>query len=257
MIRFLCLNAFIAVHTILFSLWGLLLSPFDKKGRLVHFYTAVPWAKGILWACGIKVRPRGQERIDPQTPRIYMTNHQSYFDIFALLAYLPVDFKFIVKQELMKIPLFGAAMRRAGYIGIARGDPRKAIKSMNEAAEKIRNGTSVVMFPEGTRSADGRLQVFKRGGFNLAIRSGCDIVPVAIVDSHLIVPKGSLRINRGSFDIHFGDPISVKEHTRKTANQLMDQVRQAMEGLMEEVHRERDRGLTSRAGDPAGERGGK
>lgn len=168
-------------------------------------------------------------------PRIYMTNHQSFFDIFALLAYVPVDFKFIMKQELMKIPLLGPAMRRVGYIGIEREDPRKAVESMKEAAQRIRGGVSVVMFPEGTRSLDGRLLPFKRGGFNLALRSGCDIVPVGISGSYRIVPKGSFKINKGSFDIHIGRPISIKEYSRKNIDQLMGGVREAILGLMTPV----------------------
>ena len=101
MIRFFLLNFFIGIHSLVLCLWGLLLALFDKDGKKVHFYAAVPWAKTILWACGIKVRPSGLQHIEPGVPRIYMTNHQSFFDIFALLAYIPVDFKFIMKQELM------------------------------------------------------------------------------------------------------------------------------------------------------------
>jgi len=233
MIRFVALNAFIGFHTILFIFWGLILSLLDEKGRLVHFYAAAPWAKIILWVCGIRVIPEGQENLDPEEPRIYMTNHQSYFDIFALLTYLPVDFKFILKQELMKIPLLGFIMKRARYIAIEREDPRKALRSMQEAAEKIRDGTSVVIFPEGTRSPDGTLQPFKRGGFNLALRSGCDIVPIAITDSYRIVPKGSLRIHKGSFRIRFGKPISMTGYNKKTIVQLMDRVRESILGQME------------------------
>ena len=234
MIRFLYLNAFIAIYTIIMCIWGVLSSVFDRSGRVVHDYTAVPWAKMILWVCGVRGRVKGLENVETNVPRIYLTNHQSYFDIFALLAYLPVDFKFILKQELMKIPLFGFAMRRARYIGIDRENPRKAVKSINEAAKRIKNGASVVIFPEGTRSTDGRLQEFKRGGFRLAIKSGCDVVPVAIIDSRHIVPKGSLRINRGTIAISIGKPISVKEYSKKEMGQLMARVREAMITQMEE-----------------------
>lgn len=234
MIRFLYLNAFIAIYTIIMCIWGVLSSVFDRSGRVVHDYTAVPWAKMILWVCGVRGRVKGLENVETNVPRIYLTNHQSYFDIFALLAYLPVDFKFILKQELMKIPLFGFAMRRARYIGIDRENPRKAVKSINEAAKRIKNGASVVLFPEGTRSTDGRLQEFKRGGFRLAIKSGCDVVPVAIIDSRHIVPKGSLRINRGTIAISIGKPISVKEYSKKEMGQLMARVREAMITQMEE-----------------------
>jgi 1-acyl-sn-glycerol-3-phosphate acyltransferase len=228
MIRFFCLNAFIAIHTIVFCLWCILLSVFDKKGGLTHSYGIVPWAKMILWVCGVKVKVEGQEKVESHVPHIYLTNHQSYFDIFALLAYLPVNFKFIVKQELMKIPLFGLSMRRAGYIGIDRKGPRKAMKSMNEAAEKIKNGASVLIFPEGTRSTDGQLQPFKRGGFHLALKAGCDVVPVAIIDSRYIVPKGSLRINKGTFAINIGRPISLRGYSKKDMDKLMNEVREAI-----------------------------
>jgi len=235
MIRYPWLNGFIAIHTIVFCVWAFILAPFDKKnGRTIHFYVAVPWAKTILRVCGIRVKRRGVENVNARRPRIYMSNHQSYFDIFALLAYLPVDFKFILKQELMRIPFLGLAMRQAKYIGIQREDPRKAIRSINQAAEKIRNGTSVVIFPEGTRSVDGRLQPFKRGGFNLALKAGCDIVPVTINGSHRIAPKGSLNINKGHFSMHIGKPISVKGFTKKNLTQLMDRVGDAMRNQLGE-----------------------
>ena len=162
MVRSLFVNAIVIVHSILMCLWGLLIVPFDRNGRRVHFYAAVPWAKTILWLCGVDIIARGLDSVDPAVPRIYMTNHQSYLDVFGLLSVLPVDFKFLMKQELMKIPLLGFAMKRAGYIGIEREDPRKAVESMKAAAERINNGASVLIFPEGTRSPDGKLQDFKR-----------------------------------------------------------------------------------------------
>jgi len=233
MIRYLSLNAFIAVWTIIMSTWGIMISVVDKTGRNVHFYCAVPWSKVILRVCGIRVRVSGLENLDTDVPRIYMTNHQSFFDIFALLACLPVNFKFILKQELMNLPVFGPATRRAGYIGIERDDPRKAVQSMNQAAERIKNGASVLIFPEGTRSPDGRLGQFKKGGFSLALKSGCDIVPVAISDSYRIAPKGSLRIKKGSFSLSIGKPISLAGYTKRKIPELMDRVREAMLSQME------------------------
>jgi 1-acyl-sn-glycerol-3-phosphate acyltransferase len=231
-VRFFLLKASVFIFTIVMCLWCLVLSLFDKAEKKVHFYGAVPWAKTIFWVCGVKVRASGLQNVDPGVPHIYMTNHQSLFDIFALLAYIPVDFKFIMKQELMKIPLFGPAMKRAGYIGIEREDPRKAVKSMKEAAQKIKGGVSVVMFPEGTRSVDGKLLPFKRGGFNLALKSGVDIVPVAINGSYRIAPRGTTNINKGCFSFHIGEPISLKDYDRKTINQLMDRVKEAMQELL-------------------------
>ncbi len=234
MIRFILLNAFIAVHTIIMCLIGLLISIVDRRGRWVHSYCASPWARVILWVCGVKVEIRGLDRIKHVDRGIYMANHQSMFDIFTLLACLPVDFKFVLKKELMKIPLLGGAMKRAGYISIDRENPRNAVKSMNEAAEKIKNGASVLIFPEGTRSLDGRLQAFKKGGFHLAIKSRCVIVPVAIVDSHLVVPKGSLKIRRGTIKMNIGRPISTDSYLKKDMTQLMGQVRDALINEMKE-----------------------
>jgi 1-acyl-sn-glycerol-3-phosphate acyltransferase len=228
MVRFIFLNVFIALHSIVFSLLALILSLASAGGRLAHFYSAVPWAKAILRVCGVQVRVVGAENVESHIPRIYLTNHQSTFDIFALLAFLPVHFKFVVKQELMNIPVFGQAMRRAGYIGIERDDPRKALKSMNKAAERIRDGASVVIFPEGTRSADGRIQDFRPGAFHLTLKSGCDIVPITINGSHRIMPKGSFRINRGSFAMRIGKPIQVKGYAKKDMARLMAVVRETM-----------------------------
>jgi len=228
MSRFVFLNAFIAIHTILFGTYGILLALLGGSARFVHFYCAVPWAKVILKVCGARVAIEGIENIRKDQPRIYMANHTSYFDIFALLSALPVDFKFIVKQELMRLPIFGPAMRRAGYIGIEREDPRKALRSMQEAAERIRKGASVLIFPEGTRSEDGLLHPFKPGGFHLALRSGCDIVPITITGSREIVPKGSLRIQKGTIRMVVGKEISLAGQTKKNMGRVMEQVRNAM-----------------------------
>lgn len=209
-------------------LWGLTISPFNRNGPLVHRYCAVPWAKVVLRVCGVKLKVEGLKNIERAGPYIYMSNHQSYFDIFALLVGLPVNFKFLLKQELMKIPLLGITMRQAGYINIDRGDPRKAVKSMNSAAERIRNGSSVLIFPEGTRSEDGRIGTFKKGGFHLALKSGCDIVPVTIVNSKGIVPKGNLRVNRGTIDMNIGRPIPVKDYSKKDINKLIERTRDSV-----------------------------
>jgi 1-acyl-sn-glycerol-3-phosphate acyltransferase len=234
MIRFICLNIFIFFHSIVFSLWTIILTLFDRNGKWSHFYCAVPWAKVILWICGVKVNVKGLENVASEIPRVYVTNHQSYFDIFALFACLPVSFRFVLKQELMRIPLFGFAMKLAGHVALDRTDHRKAVKSMNEAAEKMKKGASMLIFPEGTRSEDGRLQPFKNGGFRLALKAGFDIVPVAIINSRNIVPKGSLRINRGAFGLNIGKPISIKDYSKKDVDRLMKVVREAIMSQMGE-----------------------
>jgi 1-acyl-sn-glycerol-3-phosphate acyltransferase len=235
MIRFFCLNAFIVIHSIMACLWGITISLFDRDSNIVHRWCAVPWAKIILRVCGVKVEVRGTEDIKKDIPFIYISNHQSYFDIFVLLAGLPAEFKFLMKQELMKIPLLGITMRKAGYLSVDRDDTRNAIKSMDMAAEKIRNGASVLVFPEGTRSEDGHVQAFKKGGFHMALKAGCDIVPVAIVNSRAIVPKGSLRINKGTIKMNIGKPIPLKDYSKRDINDLIERTREAIISQMEEI----------------------
>jgi len=236
MIRFFLINVFLGVETILCCVLSFPVAVFDRSGILIHRYVAKIWAKVFLWVCGVKLEVIGMANIDNNIPRIYMSNHQSYFDIFAVLAGLPVDFKFIMKRELMNIPLLGFIMRRAGYIGIDRGDPRKAIESMNRAASKIQQGTSVLIFPEGTRSVDGRLQALKKGGFHLALKSNVDIVPLSISKSRDIVPKGSLKVHRGTITMTIGSPIPIKKYSRKDLNVLIESTRKAIaEPLEEEI----------------------
>ena len=228
MIRFLSLNAFIGALTIILCLWGRLISFFDRDGHWIHRYAAVPWAKAILYVCGVKLRVRGFENLDQAKPRIYICNHQSYFDILTLLAGLPVNFKFILKKELMNIPILGPTLGKVGYISIDRSDIRAAAKSIHHAVEKIKNGMSVLIFPEGTRSKDGRVQSFKKGGFHLALRSGSDIVPIAISGSRNIVPKGSLRIKKGAITMSIGIPISVKDYSKSEIDSLIARSRDAI-----------------------------
>ena len=132
----------------------------------------------------------------------------------------------------MKIPLLGISMRNAGYIAIDRKNPKNAIKSMNKAAIRIRNGASVLVFPEGTRSPDGNLQSFKKGAFHLALKSGCDIIPVAVVGSNLIAPKGRLRIKKGKITINIGAPIPIKEYSKTEMNKLISKAYDTISNLL-------------------------
>jgi len=226
MFRSIWINLFIGIHTIIFCIWGFILSVFDKKdGSLVHLYAAVPWAKIILWVAGVKGEVIGKENINPERTYIFMCNHQSFVDIFVLLANLPKEFKFIMKRELMKIPILGAAMKKAGYMEIEREDPKESIKQLKKAIEVLKRGDSILIFPEGTRSPDGRLLPFKKGGFYIAIRSGYEIVPLFIKGTHEIAPKGSWTIKKGKYRFIIGRPISPKDYGKKEMDKLMNEVR--------------------------------
>jgi len=167
------------------------------------------WSGLVLKVCGIKVKTRF---LGPKTfngPVIFACNHASQMDILVLYRALPVPFRFLVKKELFKVPLLGYAMTKAGYIPIDRKNSRAAVKSIKEAAERLRKGASIVIFPEGTRSRDGRLQRFKEGGFMLAVKSGCPVVPVAIKGSHKVLPKGAFIARPGLIEVTVGTPIEV------------------------------------------------
>ena len=178
------------------------------------------WAKSICTAGGVVVSVTGTEKLDSEKPYIFAANHQSQFDIFALQGFLGVDFRWLAKKELFQVPIWGPAMRKAGYIPVDRSHGRQALKSLGEAAQKIAAGTSVIIFPEGTRSKDGKIKDFKAGAMVLAIKSGVEIVPVAIDGTYEILPKGKLLMKPGNVAIRVGNPIATKDCTSKDKHTL-------------------------------------
>ncbi len=182
------------------------------------------WARAMLFLSNTKVDVKGAENIPPGKPAVFMANHQSDFDIFIVLAHVPVQFRWLAKKELFHIPIFGPAMRTAGYIEIDRQNREKAFKSLDEAAEKIGQGKSVMTFPEGTRSRDGRMKTFKQGTFYLAIKSGAPIIPVSIIGSGEIMPKRSLQVNPGRIIMAIDKPIPVTGYTIDTRAELIERV---------------------------------
>jgi 1-acyl-sn-glycerol-3-phosphate acyltransferase len=178
------------------------------------------WASSICAVSGVVVTVTGREHLDAEKPYIFAANHQSQFDILALQGFLGMDFRWLAKKELFKVPIWGPAMRRSGYIPVDRSHGRQALKSIGEAAQKISAGTSVIIFPEGTRTRDGKMQDFKSGAMVLAIKSGVDIVPVAIKGTYEILPKGKLLMNPGNVLIRIGNPIATKNYTSKDRHVL-------------------------------------
>ena len=164
MIRTLFIIFWTVIFTGFFAVITILTSFVSTGGETPHKVARI-WAKCILAASNIKVTVKGLSNLNHTGSYIYMPNHVSNFDIPVLQAYLPVQFRWLAKAELFKIPIFGYAMKRAGYISINRFDRKSAIESLNKVAEIIRNGTSVIIFPEGTRSQNQNIQPFKKGGF--------------------------------------------------------------------------------------------
>lgn len=206
--------------TLLVSLLTLFMTLLLRRKAASVQGLAAWWATSICRAGGVEVAVDGREQLDPEKPYIFAANHQSQFDIFVLQGFLGVNFRWLAKKELFTVPIWGAAMRSAGYIPIDRSHGRQAIKSLDEAAQKISAGTSVIIFPEGTRSTDGKLHDFKAGAMVLAIKSRVPIVPVAISGTFAILPKGKLLMNPGRVQIRVGRPIETRNHMPKDKHQL-------------------------------------
>jgi 1-acyl-sn-glycerol-3-phosphate acyltransferase len=201
--------------------------PLDRKGKVGHRFARL-WGRVALWANQVKVSVEGMENLRGEGPYIFMSNHQGSYDIFALLGHLPFQFKWLAKKELFSVPILGWAMAAAGYISIDREGTRKTVEAMNKAAERIRDGMSVVIFPEGSRSPDGTIQPFKKGGFTLAIKSRVPIVPLALTGSREIMPKERLTAASGEIRIRVGRPIETGQHSMKDRKDLMEKVRESI-----------------------------
>lgn len=218
--------------TFVFAAVALVCTLFDGTGRLYH-RIACAWSRVSLGMAGVEVQVAGLEHVPVTVPVIFMSNHQSNFDILALYQAIPVRFSWIAKEELFSYPVFGHSMARAGYIPLDRSDGRKSVKSMIAAAERIHQGSSVVIFPEGTRSEDGSLIPFKKGGFLLAEKAGVPIIPVTISGSGEINPAKKLWLKPGTIRIRFAEPIPVTAQTGRTRNDLMEQVKAAIDANLE------------------------
>ncbi|PXF56231.1 MAG: 1-acyl-sn-glycerol-3-phosphate acyltransferase [Deltaproteobacteria bacterium] len=180
----------------------------DDSGNWIHRLGRL-WSRIIIRTSGVKTEIQGHGHIPKGKPVIFACNHASQLDIPIVHEALPVQFRFVVKKELFKIPLFGFALHHAGYIPIDRSGGKAALRSVQKAAERLKKGTPIVIFPEGTRSPDGRLMPFKVGGILIAIKAGCPIVPVAISGSHKVLPKGSIRVRPGRIKVIIGLPVQT------------------------------------------------
>jgi len=217
--------------TLVLSFVALAIAPFDSGGRIAHRISCF-WARIYAAVAGITVTLEGGDRV-LSPPYILMCNHQSALDIHSLLVALPFEFKFVAKESLFRIPLFGWAMKRAGHISLDRDNPRKALKSMDEAARKIRGGLNIVIFPEGTRGVGGTLLPFKKGGFALALKAKVPVVPVGIVGTAALQPEGAHVPQRGGrVTIRMGEPIPVSGSGVAYKDELMREIRAKIEELL-------------------------
>ena len=227
MLRSIFAPAATVVLTLFYGVPALLLSLVNPGGDWVLRFGR-HWARGICAASGVTVTATGTENIPLEGPVILISNHQSHFDMLALLMTIPRPFRVVAKRHLFRIPVFGWCLTLAGMIPIDREKRASAIQSLERAADRIRGGEPVLFFPEGTRSRDGHLLPFKKGAFVIAVKAGAPIVPVSVTGSLDVLPKGSIRIRPGPITVRYGAEIPIAPETLETKERLIERVRSAV-----------------------------
>jgi 1-acyl-sn-glycerol-3-phosphate acyltransferase len=212
------------LSTVVWGTVSLLVSAFDSTGRIQHL-CARGWARTLLLLAGARVTVRGTEHIEPGRTYIFASNHQSYFDIPVAFGYLPANFRIMAKATLFHIPFLGWHLRRSGHMPIARDNPRRAARSLLEAATHVREGTSVFVFPEGGRSPDGHFKEFKAGTFLLAIKAGVSVIPVTLNGTRAVLKMNSFHVHPGRVEMILHPPVSTDGMHSHSADALCAQVR--------------------------------
>jgi 1-acyl-sn-glycerol-3-phosphate acyltransferase len=217
-------NLLIYSYTAVCGALSLLGSLVDSGGRWQHFCARM-WSWLILKTSGIRVRVEGLENVDPSQTAIYCSNHASAMDIPILFVHLPVQFRFLAKRSLFHLPFLGWHLRRSGHIPVDRARPHEALKGFSRAAERIREGCPVVMFPEGTRSRTGEMNPFKGGGFYLAILSGAPMVPITLNGTRHVLKPDTYHVRAGQTEMIVHAPIPTSGLTVEDVDTLSQRVR--------------------------------
>jgi 1-acyl-sn-glycerol-3-phosphate acyltransferase len=217
------LAPFAAALTALFGTLAVAGALIDRSGRTTREIGGA-WSRGLLRLAHVKVAVSGLEHV-PAGPAVYAANHASALDILVVFGHLPVDFRIVYKRSLSLLPLIGWAIWLGGHVPIDRRNAFRARRSLDLAARRIRGGTSVVVFPEGTRSPDGAVRRFKRGSFSLAIDAGVPVVPVSLVGVKSVVPKGFASIRPGRLQVVLAAPVPVAGRRPEDAEALAEEVR--------------------------------
>ncbi|HMF56634.1 MAG TPA: lysophospholipid acyltransferase family protein [Pyrinomonadaceae bacterium] len=217
----------IYLYTIVMGSLSLAGSVFDSSGRWQHRCAQI-WCRMISRTAGVRVRVHGAEHIQQDTSYVFLSTHQSYMDIPVMLGYIPAQLRIAAKKEVFRIPFLGWHLTRAGHISIDRSSRVDAVASLQRAASGIQHGVCAFLFPEGTRSRDGRLQPFKKGGFKLAMQAKAPIIPVSIIGSREVLPRDSIIFRPGAIDMYLDAPIQTAELADDDLPSLMNEVRAAM-----------------------------
>jgi 1-acyl-sn-glycerol-3-phosphate acyltransferase len=218
------------VDTVVMGSYGTIVGPIPPKGDRTR-EAARLWARIILWATPIRLEVENAEGVPADTPLVFMANHESWLDIPVLLVAIPGQVRFLAKKSLFPVPFLGWAMRAMGFIPVDRKNRREAVRSFEQAAERIRAGRPVLVFPEETRSTTGELLPFQRGGFLIALKAHLPIVPVGLEGPACCLPKYSYLLRPGKITVRFGEPISTGGLGVTAKADLIERTRAAIERL--------------------------
>lgn len=241
----LVLTASLGPVVVIAGLLGVKEKPGGIYQRCMH-----AWTRAILRISGVKLVLHGEERMSAAEGRVYIANHVSWYDIFALAAVIP-RYTWIAKAELRRLPLFGRAAEVAGIVFIDRDNKKAAFESYRRAAEEVKRGRSVIICPEGTRGRDYHLRPFKKGPFVLAIAAQADIIPTIVFGTREVMPKGSFNIRPGTVHLHFLEPVPTRGYTYEDRTRLMEIV---WSGMADEMRRRYGIQTAEHAVAPEGER---
>ncbi len=217
----------VSLYTIVCGAVSIVLGMFFHSGNPSHWLARL-WSWLILTTCGVKVSLSGLENLERNRNYIFAANHQSIYDIPILFVWLPFSFRILYKEALNRVPFMGWHLFFCGHISVDRSNPVRARQSLERAAKRIQQGTSVVIFPEGTRNANGAIGRFKQGSFLLAIKSGVPVVPVTISESWRIMKRGEVTVHPGTVRVHVERPISVESLGEDAAVELARKVRETV-----------------------------
>jgi len=239
MIRAICYLTALVVFTIYYGckvIFAAMLRIENTPGG-VYDRTPRDWASKVLRAAGVRVDTIGFEHVPQGKPVVYVSNHQSFFDILALVVTLPYTFRLVAKKELAIIPVFGPAIRAAGHIYIDRKQREAAFESYERAAQVIQGGISALVFAEGTRSRTGNLLPFKKGPFVLAIAAQVPALPIYCANTFDILPKGHIRVRPRPITLYFGEPIETTGMGYEDRGDLLTKVQTVIEGFRDDAAR--------------------
>ncbi len=219
---------FLFLNTLFFGTVAVIVSSLVNP-RIGSYYGGVVWSRINGFFTPMIVSVKGRKNIGRNTSYVVISNHQSVYDIFLIYGWLGIDIKWVMKKELGKLPGVGFGSRKVGHIFLDRSNSRVAMESLNEAKKKLVNGTSVVMFPEGTRSDSGIPGTFKRGAFKLAIDLGLPILPITLAGTKDILPNRSLNLMPGKVTMIIHEPIDIRQFKEDNIQELMHRAKNIIE----------------------------